>query len=83
MATANPKCEHCSKPMVFIGIGPGAEPIRVCECESGPPCTTCGSRHTEPFVTWSYNYWSGTREEHDNGTYRCITHGHVFTPRNP
>ena len=77
MADANPKCEHCSKPMVFIGIGPAVEPVRTCKCEDGPPCTMCGTRRTEPFNTWSY--WSPVRNS--GGTYHCIPYGHVFTPK--
>lgn len=73
MTDANPKCEHCRKPLVFIGIGPGAEAIRTCKCEDGPECPQCQSRRTELFVM----LWS------DEVHYHCIPFGHVFTLEEP
>lgn len=62
--------------MVFIGIGPAAEPAcRV--CKDGPKCERCGSRETEPFRVQRTSWSMFATPE---GTHHCLPCGHVWVP---
>lgn len=79
MCSSSPVCEACEKPLVWIGIGPGAEAVCVAcsEVASGDRCPRCGSDQVEPFVVHPFIAFSslgsaGVEAKH------CMPCGKVF-----
>lgn len=54
---ANPRCDRCSAALVWIGIGPGAEPFCPRDCapiDPGTRCPKCKSLKIEPYSVVGY-----------------------------
>lgn len=74
---ADPICERCGRAKVWIGIGPGAEPICPQSCAPvlpGTRCPKCKSFKIEPFY---FVTMFGIPVKSDN-TMHCIDCGKVF-----
>lgn len=79
MSVADPVCPRCRRRMVFIGLGPAAEPACVA-CKDGPRCPQCRSVDTEPFRVQRTSWSLIAMPEN---SHHCVPCGHVFIPEDP
>lgn len=73
---ANPKCERCSSVLVWIGIGPGADPACLNRCPPVIPGTRCPKCKSFDIEDYSVDgFYVAVPDRH------CIACGAVFWKR--
>ena len=75
---ADPTCDRCGRPKVWIGIGSGAVPVCLDGCAPVLPntrCPKCRSFDIEPFDQWNGWYPPPADQHH------CVPCGAVFAKK--